>query len=246
MGLLDLFFGNSRKRIDIISLNRDLEILNDCATLIEKTVNPEVFFPRFDLYMEKLSILSDAEKARLLKVTGESLYQKYMEMNTEDKRIESVNGFIDRMWLDTCKKAEGLKTDKGRQNRYNKFYDTLQSYEDKMPLQCHLHYKSLKPISPSKVTKIQILDQKENLRRNGFSHYKYIACSDSCSVCRALDGKTFDLSELELGLNAPPMCENCRCSIAAHEDRKEFDEWLNFVDRGGTSKEWSKLKKNSK
>lgn len=109
MGLLNILFGNQKKHVDLVSLNRDLEILNDCARLIENTTNPEVFFSRYELYMSKLSILSNAEKLRQVKVTGESFCQKYGEINTEDKKVESINDFIDRMWADTCRKAEGLK-----------------------------------------------------------------------------------------------------------------------------------------
>ena len=47
MGFFDLF--KRQKPIDLIALQRDLEILNDCAQLIESTVNPETFFSRYDL-----------------------------------------------------------------------------------------------------------------------------------------------------------------------------------------------------
>lgn len=64
--------------------------------------------------------------------------------------------------------------------------------------------------------KDQILAQKASLKRNGFSYYEYVACRNSCSKCKKLDGKVFPLSKLEPGINAPPMCDNCRCSITAH------------------------------
>lgn len=229
MGLLNLLFGKTQRNFDITSLNRDLQILNDCAKLIENTIIPEVFFSRYDLYMEKLSILSDAQKARFIKVKGDNLYQKYKEMDTEEKKIEAVNNFIDRMWFDTCLKAEKLKTEKGKENRYSRFYNALQNYEDKMPTSCIQHYKNLKRIDHSEQTKIQTLNQKRNIEKNGFSHYEYIACSNSCSKCKALDGKVFPLSELCPGVNAPPMCEHCRCSISAHtgENEENYQNWLN-------------------
>lgn len=243
MGLLNILFGNQRKHVDVASLNRDLEILNDCARLIENTTNPEVFFSRYELYMNKLSILSNAEKLRQVKVTGESFCQKYEEMNTEDKKVEFINDFMDRMWTDTCRKAEGLKTDKGKQNRYTRFFTTLQTYEEKMPEQCIQHYKALTPVNLSQLTELQIFSQRDSLHKNGYTQYEFIAEPTSCPVCKALDGKAFPLDLLTPGVNAPPMCENCRCTIAAHEDRKEFDEWLDFINKGGTTKEWNKLKK---
>ena len=56
---------------------RDLQIVNDCANLIENTTNPDVFFERWNLYMEKLKILADAQDKGLVKVSGESISKKY-------------------------------------------------------------------------------------------------------------------------------------------------------------------------
>ena len=46
MGLFNFF--NKKPSLSVIELQNDLRILNDCASLIEKTVNPDVFFSRFD------------------------------------------------------------------------------------------------------------------------------------------------------------------------------------------------------
>lgn len=42
------------------------------------------------------------------------------------------------------------------------------------------------------------------------------------------------------GKNAPPMHPNCRCSIAAYEDSEEYEAWLDYLDKGGTTEEWNK------
>lgn len=143
MGLLNMLFGKPQKSMNVVSLNRDLQILNDCAKLLENTVVPEVFFSRYDLYMEKLSTLSDAQKARLINVKGDNLCRKYKEMNTETKRIDIINEFIDRMWCDTYQKAQKLKTEKEKQNCYAKFYGALAEYEKQMPEQCIKYYCSI-------------------------------------------------------------------------------------------------------
>lgn len=44
-----------------------------------------------------------------------------------------------------------------------------------------------------------------------------------------------------LGKNAPPLHPHCRCSTAAWEDSKEYEEWLDFLDKGGTTAEWNRL-----
>ena len=112
MGFFDLF--KKQKTVDLVVLQRDLEIANDCAKLIESTVNPETFFSRYDLYMEKLSLLAEAQASHQVKVTGDNLIQKYKKMNTDEQKIETINAFIDRMWADTCQKADNLKTERAK------------------------------------------------------------------------------------------------------------------------------------
>lgn len=73
----------------------------------------------------------------------------------------------------------------------------------------------------------QILASRDNMKRNGFTHYVYIANRDACDCCRQLHEKVFPISQLKIGVNAPPMHDECKCSIAAYEDRAEYEKWLN-------------------
>lgn len=132
-----------RPKVDLLALQRDLEILNDCAKLIENTTNPDTFFSRYDLYMQKLMILANAESSGLVNVSGDSFLAKLNVMNSESQKIETINSFIDRMWEDTCIKADKLKTDTGKQNRYKQYTQKLQKYEYCMPPQCVIHYKAI-------------------------------------------------------------------------------------------------------
>lgn len=75
----------------------------------------------------------------------------------------------------------------------------------------------------------QILSQRDSFIRNGFKKYEFIANSDCCPTCAALNGKHFPVSKLKIGVNAPPMHEGCRCSIAAYEDEAEYEKWLNSL-----------------
>lgn len=151
MGFFDLF--KRQNAVDLVALQRDLEIANDCAQLIESTVNPETFFSRYDLYMEKLAVLAEAQASHRIKVQGDNLVQKYKRMNTNEQRVETINAFIDRMWADTCQKAEKLKTEKGKENRFNKFLEALSSYSERMPAQCIDHYNTLFSDAPRTATK---------------------------------------------------------------------------------------------
>lgn len=84
-----------------------------------------------------------------------------------------------------------------------------------------------KPDTSIESIRNQILAQRDSIMRNGFKRYEFIANSGCCEVCGKLNGKCFSISKLEMGVNAPPMHEGCRCSIAAYSNREEYEEWLN-------------------
>lgn len=62
----------------------------------------------------------------------------------------------------------------------------------------------------------QIIEQRDSLKRNGFTEYVVIPNRGCCKSCAALRGKHFKVSKLKIGVNAPPMHDGCRCSIAAY------------------------------
>lgn len=38
----------------------------------------------------------------------------------------------------------------------------------------------------------------------------------SCKKCSSLDGKIFDYTEIEIGVNYPPFCKKCRCTTVTY------------------------------
>lgn len=73
----------------------------------------------------------------------------------------------------------------------------------------------------------QILKERNNIIKEGYTEYTFLANSSCCEKCGELNGKHFAISDFKIGVNAPPMHEGCRCSIAAYEDEKAYREWLN-------------------
>lgn len=94
----------------------------------------------------------------------------------------------------------------------------------------------------TEMARVQTEAQKQSFEKNGFTEYEFIANSDCCGICKALDGKHFKVSKMMPGENAAPIHPHCRCSVAAYEDSEEYEEWLSFLEKGGTTAEWEKLK----
>ena len=51
---------------------------------------------------------------------------------------------------------------------------------------------------------------------NEFTHYTYVSEMGACSICKALSGKTFKMEDYEMGVTAPLLHSNCRCSVYHH------------------------------
>lgn len=98
----------------------------------------------------------------------------------------------------------------------------------------------------TELARIQTETQKQSFERNGFEEYEFIANSGCCDACQALNGKVFKVKKMMPGENAPPIHPQCRCSIAPYEDSEEYEAWLDFLDKGGTTEEYNKIKSKEK
>lgn len=94
----------------------------------------------------------------------------------------------------------------------------------------------------TELARVQTEAQKQSFMRNGFEEYEFIVNGGCCEICEGLKGKHFKVAKMMPGENAPPMHPHCRCSTAAWSDRKEYDEWLDFLAKGGTTEEFEKQK----
>lgn len=126
----DKLYMNEKQLRDFSAVlgNRNIQILNNCANLMQTTTNIDIFFSRYDSYMEALNFLSKLE--RFVKMEGDSPTEKMREIS--DQYDSLVMEFIDRYWEDTKQKAELLKTEKGRINRYKKFQESFEQYRSRL------------------------------------------------------------------------------------------------------------------
>lgn len=94
----------------------------------------------------------------------------------------------------------------------------------------------------TELARVQTEAQKQSFIRNGFEEYEFIVNAGCCPICQGLSGKHFKVEKMMPGDNAPPMHPHCRCSTAAYSDRKEYEEWLDHLDKGGTTEEYNRMK----
>ena len=95
----------------------------------------------------------------------------------------------------------------------------------------------------TEMARVQTEAQLQSFKRNGFNMYTFIANGNCCDICRAIHGKHYRVDKMVIAENAPPMHPHCRCSIAAYEDSSEYEAWLDFLDKGGSTEEWNKRKR---
>lgn len=116
------------KQITEQQATNDLRIIQDCLKIISNTVKPDIFFSRLDLLKEKSKHLVLLEP--YITFSGSSPTAAYEEIL--EKEQEAIYQFICRYFSATFEKAESLKTEKGKKNHYQKFFDNLQLYADRM------------------------------------------------------------------------------------------------------------------
>ncbi|WP_305150953.1 minor capsid protein [uncultured Dubosiella sp.] len=106
----------------------------------------------------------------------------------------------------------------------------------------------------TEMARVQTEAQRQSFEKNGFDQYTFQSLGTACPHCLAINGKHFDVKDMQPGVNAAPMHPNCRCSTSAYMERtdfgvsdeevKMFDEWTETYDEHKLSwKDWTKKKK---
>ena len=117
-----------------------LKIANDCAHLVNTTVNPEVFFYRYDLLLETVGNLAGIEK--IVKFKGKRPSLQLLELQAQRER--ETDTFIDRAFEAVSERAAGLKTEKGQAAAVQRFLQRMEKYADRMTPGNLAHLESLK------------------------------------------------------------------------------------------------------
>lgn len=105
-----------------------LQIANDCVNLVNTTKNPDVFFMRYNLLINKLENMAKLESFKCFKGT---LPSKNLT-NILNKKELTINDFIDRFYNDILFQISRLKIENAKEKRIEKFYNELSKYNDYM------------------------------------------------------------------------------------------------------------------
>ena len=202
-----------------------------------KQANEEMRLYNLTMKVNRLELLK--AQIGLEMVAGFDELQKYYDEKLTDRTIaefERQATFSDRIWM----YQDMLKND---------LSSLLQTglIQGQNPRRLATHLRKRFGVSQSNAERLMITElarvqteaQKQSFERNGFEEYTFLALGTACPICRALDGKHFKVKKMMPGTNAPPMHPRCKCSTSAYEDSEDYEAWLDFLDKGGTTEEWN-------
>lgn len=111
------------QQLAINQANNCIRIIQESSQILQETTNPETFFSRLALFEEQIETLKQLSSVIALNVSPEELA---VTLNKDKQEI--IYRLIVRRFNFAFEKAEQLKTDKGKKNQYQQFYDEFQPY----------------------------------------------------------------------------------------------------------------------
>lgn len=119
-----------------------LKIVYDCVELVNTTVNPEVFFMRYNLMLENLEKLVGLECTGIFDNASE--LPSTALLRVEEQFTLATNDFLDRSFAKAKQHAETLKTDKGKINAINRYFNDMEKYIHKMSSESLEYFDKMK------------------------------------------------------------------------------------------------------
>lgn len=119
---------------------RDRRVAGDCLELTAKTMNPDVFFFRYDMLIETLALLSLYH--RMFCVPAQDP-EPELRRALEYRDVRTAD-FIQRSHSNMAQKAAALKTEKAQRGRYEKYYQEMGLYIEQLSAQARQTLEELK------------------------------------------------------------------------------------------------------
>lgn len=233
-----------------------------------KQANEEMRLYNMTMKVNRLELLK--AQIGLEMVAGFDELEKYYKQVMTDQVIEEFErqaGILGKTVSDRMKAADAIVNSSFHNATFS---DRIWMYQDMLknelnsllqtgliqgqnPRRLATHLRKRFGVSQSNAERLMITElarvqteaQKQSFERNGFEEYTFLALGNACSKCKKLDEKHFKVKDMMPGENAPPMHPNCRCSTAAYEDSEDYEAWLDFLSKGGTTEEWNRMSLSS-
>ena len=85
----------------------------------------------------------------------------------------------------------------------------------------------------------------DSYKQSGVTRYVYMAVNPrACPICQSLDGKDYPVEGAEIANEEhplPPMHPRCHCTTAPYVDESEYNMWLEWLNKGGTTSDWNNM-----
>lgn len=127
--------------IDRMNAKIFMDEFQDSLNIMQKTTDPETFFLRYDLAMERLDNMVELQQ-KGIKFTSDLSSLKAQALSQETT-ADTVNALIDNAYIKQLQKLSTLKTERGRTNSNQRWYASFEPYFDKMPVRSR-NYLDLK------------------------------------------------------------------------------------------------------
>lgn len=111
-----------------VVVNDHARRIADCVKLVNETLEPRVFFERYEALFSLSEDLANMEEYYPFKPPMPS--EQHRQLLAQ--RIDTINRFIDRYFDSMITKLLTLKTEAAKRKRIEDFYNTLTYYSDKM------------------------------------------------------------------------------------------------------------------
>lgn len=121
---------------------QSLKIVNDCVELVNTTVNPDVFFMRYNLMLEHLEKLAGLECTGIFDNSPELPSVAFLRV--EAQFTDATNDFLQRSFKKAKSHAETLKTDSGKTNAIQRYFENMEKYIINMSSESLSYFDNMK------------------------------------------------------------------------------------------------------
>lgn len=118
--------------IDRMNAKIFMDEFQDSMNIMQKTADPDTFFSRYDLALERLDNMIELQQ-KGIKFTCDLPALKAQALD-QGTTAETVNVLIDNAYAKQVQKLSALKTERGRSNSTQRWYASFEPFLDRMPL----------------------------------------------------------------------------------------------------------------